>query len=517
MWYGSVDWVFTLNEKHGFGILFDLKDREYFQQCFYADGTLLSGKSAVDFSSSIDQLERYASDSRWGPTLNATAQKEAEKLIENASYSFSPKRNYDFFVDLKTEKENIRISVVKKKDFYTTIEVNCSCGKRSCGHKRAAAIFMQRELNRLQHLYVTTDKPVDKSAFLEPELKKLTLGLDDIDIYNTKLTDDIKSIISLIRSANSEVYYWKYHEYLLNMQPHYEYDSKLIENRFAEILIALFEDPGYQKYVLESGTFADPQDYEGRQRRSNRTSLKRVLKDYQRIKKAMDEKGDFSEHTYKEFLLKYREDWKGLLRYYAENDIDIEDYDLPFLKLIAAEPELDASQAARVAKKLDEMTDINEATPVLRSLMERISPEQKVEIYSQMRHISMSAEEIHSLDKQDQLKMIRNTPLTKESFRYIMDELLADSDPASRGRFLLHAVEKVRPTKNVELKKAIADQAARMPDNKLLLFHTLYTLRDSYYFQLEKQKFIKDFTPNKGDPERELKTCFDAMMWKLWF
>ena len=505
-------WAFTLDKKHGFGILFDLKGREAYQQCFYADGTLLPGESAADFSSSIDQLEEQTANTRWGERISKAGRAECEKLVKEAFCSFLPGTGQNLIADLKTENGTIRITVTENKNPWTSYVTECSCGKNGCGHKRAAAELMMRELDRLQHQYVTTDQPVDKSILLEPELKKLTAELEN-QKYNTRLLNDTREIISLIRSARSDAYYWQYHNFLLDLIPRYDYNSKFLEESFAELLIALFEDPGYRESVLAGGSFAEPSDYEGRQHRSNRTCLKRVLKEYQRISKALDENGDYSEHPYKEFLLKYREDWKGLLRYYGETEKDLEEYDLPFLMLIAEAPDTDAFHVAQVARKLDNMPMFHKAAPVLQRLAERFSSDQKAEIYSPLRHFCMPWEVIRSLNKKNQIKMIRNTPLTTESFPYIMDDLLADSDPASRGRFLLHAADKVRSrTQDTALRQLISDRAACMPDNRLLLFHIQFTLSDkkAVFFGTRKQELRKEADPRKGDPEKELKTYFEC-------
>lgn len=507
--YYYTRWVYTLDKKHGFGILFDLKDREGFQQAFYADGALLPGENADDFNGAIEALQDNLEDARWGEKVSKAGQAECERLVKENNCSFSPGKDQNIIAELKTDKENIRVKVSKKDEMWVRFHAECSCGKYGCGHKRAAAILMMRELNRLQHQYVTTDKPVNKALFLEPKLEKLTVELDNRE-YSARLLNDIREILSLVRSARSNAYYWKYHDYLLDMNPRYDYDSKFLEAVFAELLIALFEDPGYREYVLASDSYAEPRDYEGRQHRSNRTCLKRVLKEYQRISKALDEKGDYSEHPYKEFLLKYREDRKGLLRYYGEREKGLAGYDLPFLMLIAEAPDLDVSHVAKVAKKLDDIPDPDRTAPVLQRLAERFSPDEKVEIYSRLRYLSMPWEVIRGLNRKNQLQMIRNTPLTTESLRYIMDELLADSDPASRGRFLLHAADKARRMLDEDLRKMISDRAADLPDNKLLLFHILFTLSGGKAACSGKRELLKQASLRKGDPEKELKTYFDC-------
>ncbi|MBQ9252214.1 MAG: SNF2 helicase associated domain-containing protein [Clostridia bacterium] len=511
-YYHSPDsWEYTLDKKHGFGILFDVEDHRAFNQCFYADGTLTQAGGAVDFNRSMEELKRHMPGARWGVSVSKTAQAEYERVMRSATCTFTPGEGEAIYAELQGNGNTIRVSVIKDNDRWGGYTAKCNCGKISCGHIRAAADFMFQALRQLDHAYVSTDQPVRKSILLEQELKERTLDIKNED-PDIQLIGELKEILRLVRSAKSGDYYRRYHEYLMELEPAYDYDSKFMEEYFEELLVALFEDKGYQDAVMASGKFAEPSDYEGRQRRSNRTCLKRILKEYQRACKAMDEKGDYEEHYYKELLLKYRENWPGLLRYYAEGKELIEDYDLPFLMIIAGAPEIDVAYIGPVAKKLDTMNDTKKAAPALRALAERLSSDQKVEVYSQLRKLSMSAEEIRGLGKADQLKMIRNTPLTKESFQYIMAELLADSAPAEQGRFLLHAVDKAWNTKDAELKAAIAEAAGKLPDNKLLLYHVLYRMKDSKaYFQRNgEQAFMKGFAPAKGDPERELKTYFNC-------
>ncbi len=507
--YYSTQWVYTLDREHGFGILFDLKNREAFQKAFYEDGNLLPAGNAMDFNDAIEELRRHSASSIWGEALSRKGKAEYEKVMSEGTCSFSPGEGQTLLADLKVGTGSSRVTVAKNEERWGRYKADCSCGQKGCGHKRAAYGFLRERLVKLQHRYVTTDAPVDKSVLLEQDLKDLTIELGN-KTHNAQLVKDTKKIISLLRSAHSDAYYWKYHRYLLDLDPAHDYSAKFMEEVFPELLIALFEDPGYRQAVLAGGAYADPEEYEDRQHRSNRTSLKRVLKEYQRISKAMDEKDDYTEHPYKAFLLKYREDMKGLLRYLAEGENPIEQTDLPYLMMIAEEPETEADQIAHVAEKLDGTFFKDQATEVLRRLVAKLSTDQKVEIYSRLRNISMTLEEIRGLAREDQLKLIWNTPLTKNSLQFIMDELLADSDPATRGRFLLHAAARAVNTKNEDLKKEVIAQAEKLPDNRLLLFHIRFQLKDDleYHFGDGKQQFMKDFNPREGDPERELKTCF---------
>ena len=496
MRFSIVRWTFTLDPKHGFGILFDQEERRVYRKCFYEDGTLTTGTDAEDFSSPIEELKRsIAGQSVY--RSSKTAQQDYEKLMEQANCSFSAGKGNILNARLETKNEQIRLQVAKAEGrwYYDT---KCSCGKVHCVHQKAAAAFLGQRLDALQHAYVVSDLDVDKSIFLEQELTSLTMNLD-VSVKDVSMIEDIRDIVRMVDSAKSDEYYQHFHEFLLNMSPGYEYDARFLEDDYEELLIALFEDPGYRKAVLDTGTYADPEDYEERQHRSNRACLKRVLKEYQKVTKALDEKKDYEEHPYKEFLLKYRADREGLLRYYAEGMEKLDTADLPFLEKIAEMPELNPAYIRSVAKKLDEMEREEETASVLRRLMEKTTQEQKVEIYSRLQHLSMSPEEIRSLGREEQLKMIRNTPLSTESFCYIMDDLMADSTPADRGRYILHAVKRTMFSKDAALKNAIIERTMRLPDNKLLLSYALLRL------DVKGQ-----YPPQEGDPEKELNSCFSC-------
>ena len=496
MYYYERRWTFTLNSKNKFGILFHQERNYEFQNAFYEGENLTSGKGAEDFSDPISRLEERLSEDR---SLRSTqkTQEEINKMMAQATCSFSPGKDHALYAHLETKKEKFRITVSKpeRRWYY---EIRCSCGKERCIHEKAAAGFLKARIEALQHAYVVTDLEVDKSVFIEPELEKRILNLNTHKL-DPDTIESIRSIIRLTDSARSDAYYWRVHRYLLDLSPSYEYDSRFLEDVFTELLLAFFEDPGYRKAVLDTDTYADPEDYEDRQHRSNRASLKRVLKEYGRAVKELDGKKDYGEHLYKEFLLKYREDRTGLFRYYAEGKRVIETADFPYLDKIAEMPSLNPEYLGAVAKKLDDVGQTDEAASVLSSLMKNLPQEQKVEIYSRLSHLSLSTEEIRSLGREEQLKMIWNTPVSKESFCYIMDDLLADSPAALRGKYILHAIKQARFSEIKGLKQEMTLRAESLPDNRLLIAYVLNLLMD-------REKPVC----REGDPEKELTTYFSC-------
>ncbi len=488
------EWTYTFNSQHGFGILFDHAGGEVYQKCFYEDGSLASGKGEEDFSAPIEELKRCI-HGRWNSASSKAKRDTCEALISKAELSFSCAEYSTLYIHIKTGEEEFTVEVSKPagKWYYDT---KCSCKKWSCMHEKAAAMLTERRLNALQHAYVVSELAVDKSLFVDP---KLISGIRNLEVkaLDPSTVEEIRELIRMADSAKSGAYYRMLHRFLLNLEPDYDYDARFLEERYPFLLLALFENPGYREAVLDPGGYADPESYEERQHRSNRACLKRVLKEYQHAARALDEKGNMEEHPYKEFLLKYRENLPGLLRYYAEGKEMPEPADLPWLNQISGLPELSPEYIGAVAEKLDTMEQTEEAAAVLRTLTEKISAEQRVEIYSRLHHLSMPAEEIRGLGREDQLKMIRNTPLTQESFCYIMDDLLEQSDDAARGRFILYAAEQARKTGSMGLKQAIAARAEKLPDHRLLLSYVQYKLNVSGRYAMPE-----------GDPEKETGTYF---------
>ena len=175
MHFYIVRWRYTLDQRHGFGILFDEAEGHTYRQCFYEDGTLKSGEGIPDYGSPIDQMERYSSD-RWGSGSSRQAQANYEKMMKEGSCSFVPGKDRQMAACLTIGKENVQVRVEKATYGYSVI---CNCGKRNCGHDRAAADFLERRLASLQHAYVVTELPVDKSIFLESDLETKILRMKD--------------------------------------------------------------------------------------------------------------------------------------------------------------------------------------------------------------------------------------------------------------------------------------------------------------------------------------------------
>lgn len=491
MYWRIVEHTYALDAKHGFGILFQRKGELYYK-CFYEDGTLVSMNGVKGISSAINELER--SDRRTRNSLR-TADDICRKLTDQATCTFLPGENTSLEIDLNTKDGSFEL-IVAKDERHGYYNVKCSCGKKSCNHVMAAAYFLNQHMRALEHAYVVSDLGVDKTAFLERDLVTATCKLDTKAI-NPALMEDIRHIIQLLDSAKSEDYYWQYHEYVLNLSGSYDYNSTYLEDNYSELLLALFEDPGYRKAVLDTGSYADPSDYEDRQYRSNRACFKRVLKDYQRAIKAMDEKGKYDESYAKEFLLKYREDMAGLFRYYAEGKEKLEDCDICYLEEIAKSPQLNPRHVSLISLKLDTAIEPQKASALLRLLVAKVPQDDMVEIYSKLHRISLSADEIYDLGREEQLKMIRNTPLTVESFCHIMDDLLADSDAMTKGHFILFAIKETWHAKKPGLHKAIIERIAKLPYSRLLLA-----------FALRKLNAKGSFAQTASDPEKEMSTYF---------
>ena len=492
MSYYGENWTYTLDEKHGFGILFDDRGERIYRQVFYEDGTLAAAEGAEDFSSAVRELEREANN-QW---IGKIVRERARKLTEHASFRFVPGKDCGITVTVESGMEKSRVRIVKpEKSFY--YDTSCSCSKSRCAHIVASGTLLEQRLAGLRHAYITTELPVRKNLFLEDELTEKAFSLND---RQTELSDleEMHDVLRLLHAAGSDEYVWLFHQKLLDLQPRYDYDARFLESVFSHLLFALFDDPGYRETILDSGEYADAEEYEERQHRSNRVSFKRVLKDYQRVVKAL-EKEDYGEDPQKEFLLKYRFDWAGLLRYYAEGKPALEETDLPYLEKTAGEAKNNPGPIAAVAAKLDQMAGSAQAGAVLRSLTQPLPESDRVEIYGALRNLSLTPEEIRSLGREEQLKMIRNTPLSTESFCHIMDDLMAGLDPAVRGGFILHAIEQTRFSGNAPLKRAVAERAKDLPDNRLLLAFALHQLG-----------IRETAVPRPGDPERELGTWFSC-------
>ena len=328
-------WEYTLDRAHGLGILFEKKKEGEFGRCFFEDGTLVDGTGRESFEGPIGQLRRYSTQSRDEKT--------------EAKCTFTPGAESKITVTVNNGGKECHVTVERSSWYFS---VRCDCGKRNCGHYRQAANALEERITRLQHAYIITDQPVTKTLFLENELSQLTRDLDT-SYPDMEMMRDVHRINQLLGEARCDDYYWLYYQELLELAPGYDYNSKFFEEYFTEIQLSLFENPEYRRIVMDSGEFGEPIEYEGRQEKSNRVCLKRLQKGYQKTVKALDEKGDYTEDYYKEFLLKYRDDRAGLLRYYAEGKETLEECDFPFLEKIAEKQPLPYEQVRAVAGKLD--------------------------------------------------------------------------------------------------------------------------------------------------------------------
>ena len=493
MHYNTVHWTFTLDEKKGFGIMYDSAENRTFRKCFFENGTL--GKATgVDMDAPIRTL-RGAARGTWNYRVMGSEKASLEQVMEKATCSFSSDSSERLNASLVMEKEEFQIRTFKERWYYNT---TCSCGKPFCRHITVAASFLKRRIEALQHAYVVSEKEVDKSLFLEPALTSAMERMGNIEMSVPRI-QDLQEVIRLVDSAKSDDYYWQFHEYLLDSSTG-DYDAHYLDVYYRELLFALFEDQGYQEAVISTGEYAEPEDYEGRQHRSNRTCFKRILKEYQRTVRALDEKGDYSEDYSKEILLKYRSDLSGLLRYYAEGKEKLAEIDLPFLESITGITGINPDYVSSVIQKLDRNLG-RRAEGVAQKLADRLSLSQKVEVYSGLHRLSMSSEEIRSLGLEEQRKMIWNTPLSRDNFCHIMDDLLSDSSDEDKGKYILYAADELRFSEDTSLKEAVIQQTVSLADNKLLLAVVTRKLGD----KKKRKAKAKD-----GDPEKELKTYFSC-------
>lgn len=491
MWYEK-NWHCALDKKKGFGILTGYASSSDTASCFFEDGSQETVKKKdVDRDSAISNLREYYT--RDGYYYSTQTRSKADAIIRNGSCTFTPGRGGSLQASLTHGKNTFTITDAKGTYRY---EASCSCGKYNCPHIRAAGAFLDERIRKLKHDYVVSDLPTDKYLFLDPYLVDAVNSLEEKG-PDQELIGSIRKIIDLLDSARSDDYYWHFHAYLLDLSPYY-YDARYLEENYRYLLAALFEDPGYRKAVLDTGEYADPDEYEERQHRSNRASYKRALKNYQTHIKEL-EKGSCQEDPYKEFLLKYRGDLKGLLHYYAAVKKELEMGDLPDLSQIASLPDPDLSELRAAAAKLDPLGENRKVLEVFRQLASRIPAGEITDFYSGLKNITMDLAYMQKLPMEDQRKMAVHVPLTEESFTYIMEHVLADESDRAKGIYILHAAESVRLSGNGPLKKKIAAAAAGLSDARLLLSYVAYTLD------------IKErYAAKEGDPQKEMASYFDC-------
>ena len=421
-------WKFTLDKAHGFGILFRFSEDSLSCQGFYEDQALAAADPADTRENSIDYLLRLTDD-RWIAHTRRD-QVQVQQLLSEASFRFVPGKDDSMHVLLSHGGEAFRVNISKARYSY---DAQCSCGTNSCAHIKAAGLMGQKKLEALQHAYIASRQDVDKSLFLDPALNSAVRALDE-RVPNQDLIEAIRDINRMTDEAGSDDYYRLFYRWLLALYPyHADYDSAFLEEYYSYLLLSLYENPGFRRAVVEQEDFAAPEAYEERQHRSNRACMKRVLKNYGTAIRDMEKKGDYSEDDYKELLLKYRGSLSGLLRYYAEGKSKLEACDLPFLREIlkrtepghtpqgaepAEIPEIDARDPQvrgyimSVAKKLDEM----EAEDLFRLYADSLPSDERVELFSCLKNITIPMKEVLRLSPEDQLKLINSIPLTVENF-----------------------------------------------------------------------------------------------------
>ena len=510
MHYYQREIFYYFSKKHGFGICYDRNDS--LGKVYYEDDTCLeeAGKAFDEQRRAINCLRECAND-RWVRTT-AAQKKQLDLILASGFCKFEPYGKERIKATVHEGKKDFVVTVKEnKRAYYDHFEASCSCDKVSCMHAKAVGIFCNRQLRDLKHKYIVTEKPVNKTLFLEDSLvESINDGI--LRDYDTDSIEKIRAIIQKVDSAKSESYYWLFHSFLLSMDP-YSYDAHFLEN-YDYLLLALFENENYQRVVISSGAYADPEEYEGRQHRSNRASFKRSLKEYQKVIKELDEKQDYCQDGFKDFLLKYRGDLRTLLKYYAFGKENLERCDLHYLDLIAGMQDIPSGEVRLTLEKMDDLADFDGAEKVFQKLMGHLSHEEMIEVYQSLRKFSMPLDKIRVLPPEEQEKLIYNLPVSKESFTYIMDELLPEKPAKMRGYYILNAVSKISYSEDREIRETILEKTAALPDNRLLLAYVWLRLTASYggmgYRLGGKTKPLKTYKPNKGIPEKELETYFNC-------
>ena len=488
--------TYALDKKKGFGLIF-LNNNSKDYSVFYEDGTMEKSDETGPYTSALTYLLRY-NDTR-SFYRNSPGQVEYDRLIRTAKYKFIPKNNGAVDVVIKDGTKEITVSSDCARYGYS---VSCSCGDRLCIHTNVAGFFLGVREDRLKKQYLASDLPVNKGLFLDPELMRLVK-----DGLNDDLTEEavkrVHDMIRLLDLPNSPDYYRCFHQYLLNLDsPFYGYDAHVLETH-AMLPLALLENPGYQSAVIETGEYAKAEPYEDRQHRSNRASFKRIIKSYKDINKALA-LGNYSDHFYMEFLLKYRNDLPGLFLYYAKAKPSLKKLDVSFLQRIAALPAaeksaLDKENVLKVAKKIETMYFQGNREELAQQIMAHLSLSDQVAIYGELHEFTMPLSEIQKLDIESQKKLIHNTPITSDSLRHIMENVLADEDFSVRGRFLLYASAATQLNRPRDIKETILRYARDLPYNFIMML----------YFK-EEFPDMKIIPGKSEDPVKELTTYFDC-------
>lgn len=484
--------LYTLTPAHGFGIIILNQSDANQNPCFLEDGTLENVKQPDDTTDSAvcDLLEEYLyRDYRFKPQ----ASNRAKDMLAKGTCTFAPDKDGSLLSTISFGGKEFRVTTSMKMYRFDS---ECSCGKSRCEHVCAASAFLLARIRKLKHDYIRSDLPLDKSLFLEPDLENAIMNHEEV-IPDANLIRSIRDIICMVDAARSDDYYWLVHRNILNVNP-FEYDAHFLEDCYGFLLTALFEDDGYSRAVLDSGTYADPEKYEERQQRSNRASFKRVLKQYRTCIRDLS-RDNFREDLIKEFILKYRNNLPDLLRYYAEGKEELEQCDLTYLAEISSLPDLNPEHLKAAAAKLDAIIGKKGVRDVFRQLTERIPSEEIADFYSGLQNITMPMEEIKRLPIEDQRKMINNIPISRANFRYVMEQVLCDFDDRAKGLYILQTCKRIGFTRDNRLIEALLEEAARLPDSRLLVNYVKFTLCSR-----------EDITAPHGNAENELSAYFDC-------
>ena len=223
---------FTLDRKHGFGIQYvEYAGKEEICHTFYEDGTFVP--SAEKEADSIDDL-RYLEqliDGRWSrPSKKENA--ILEKLTANGKCDFSLGRNNMIRAVITDQKQRFEVKIRIEEKLWRSRTAVCSCGKTDCIHARAAGFFLRERKHALQHAYVISSEPVDKSLFLEPSLKSAVKNFVQGDLSAPTVLS-LRRIIQMADAAHSSDYYWLFHSYILELYPAYgDYNAHFLEEHY---------------------------------------------------------------------------------------------------------------------------------------------------------------------------------------------------------------------------------------------------------------------------------------------